>query len=142
MNRPLSAVISAVLLASLLVGPVSAAKPTIQVSVTGPTSACSGIVVSASWDRPKNGQALLTLYLGDNNASGRKYVQFAISPTATSGSANFTIEASPGWTGSLFGIAYLNRSFDDPRKPYELLLTGDSRLSPVLAPNCNVMTST
>jgi hypothetical protein len=142
MNRPLSAVTSAVLLAGVLVGPVSAAKPTMQVSVTGPTSGCSGIVVSASWARPKHGQAVLTLYLRDNNASGQKYVQFAVSPTATSGSATFTIDASPGFTGSLFGIAYLNRGLDDPRKPGELLLTGDSRLSPVAAPDCNVISST
>ena len=141
MGRLFAALVAALLLAGALAIPAVAARPAqMDVSVTGPTSGCSGIVVSASWDRPKRGQALLTLYLRDETSSYERWVQFAVDPTATSGSATFTIDTSPGYTGRLSGFGYLNRSFSDPHKPYANLLLAVST-PPLPVAGCSILTS-
>ena len=134
MNRRLGALIAAVLLTGVLAGPAEAAKPALNVSVAKASASCS-ITVNVSWARPNRGQGLLTIYLEDTRTSFRPYVQFAVSPTATSGSATFVIGSNTdGYSDSLTGWAYLNRDFDSTRFSYDLLLTGSS--TALVTPDC------
>ena len=138
MKRRLGALMAAALLTGVLAGPATAAKPALNVSVAKASDSCS-ITVSVSWDRPKRGQGLLTIYLWDTRTSLRPYVQFAVSPTATSGSATFVIGSNTdGYSDSLTGWAYLNRNFDDTRQSYDLLLTGNS--TALVTPDCIILT--
>ena len=133
-KRILTAALAAALLVGVLAGPVTAAKPALNVTVSKAPGTCH-FTVNVTWDKPKRGQSELTIFLWGTRTSYRPYAILSVTPTQTSGSAEF--DATPNtdqFSDNIMGVAFLNRGLDGSQHAGDLLLEG--RSNPLVTPDC------